>query len=803
MCDICAVVRPYDPECPYTGIAALAAQLAQERLDQLESLGIEIADAAALFGDPTAQFQTLPFDPWEGIEFPEGDPTGFAPFYDIPSGPSTWVYIGPGARLNAEISWLGDTDWFGMQLQQGMTYQISLTSLPFFGLGNPQLYLFDNNANLLLIDDNSGGGLNSLLTFTATRTGVYFTAATGFGGNGSTTGGYQITLAQVNFAADIVGDTRPTSTRIEVNQPVTGTIDFIGDGDMFRVRVEKGKSYYIVLDSLATSSNPLGDPLVQLYDNQGNLLGENDDNGITRNSFLAFDGTRNGDVFVRALGAGNTTGDFRLSVVEFVPPPAPDPLDSLDWGVQFNKSTIRYYFAGIGESVMGETTDSAWNDYEKGQATAALNEFAQISNLTFRQVNNRNNADFVLGKGFLNSGLSGKMAPQDPAYAAIAGEGWFNTNSIFWSSQPGGFLEVGAYGYSNFVHEMGHGLGLSHPHDNGGTSTIFPGVRGSGDFGTLNMNQEIWTVMSYNKGWQTGPAGGSNTNAFGIAMGPMAFDIAVIQEKYGANMNWATGNDTYTLVSTNGTGTGYKAIWDAGGRDAIIHNGSAAANIDLRPATLKFEEGGGGFVSYVAGIFGGFTIANGVVIEDGRGGSGADTITGNSAANVLRGNDGRDVLSGLGGKDTLFGGNGNDTLNGGGGDDTLNGGNGNDMLYGGVGADLLVGGNGADSLYGGTGDDTLDGGAGRDLMVGGAGADTFVFRAGYKADRIQDFDPAQNDMLLLSTDLWSGTLTRWQVVNRFAEVVGNDTVFDFGDGDVLTLLGVDTTAGLQHHILFA
>lgn len=765
MCGICAALRPYDPDCPYTGTAALAAQ---DKLNQLQELGIEIADAAVLFGDPIAQAQALPFDPWAGIEFPEADPVGFAPFFDIPSGPGTNVYISPGARLNAEISWLGDTDWFGMQLQQGQTYQISLTSLPFFGLGNPQLYLFDNNANLLLIDDNSGGGLNSLLTVTATRTGVYFVAATGFGGGGSTTGGYQITLAQVNFAADTVGNTRATAAQAQVNVPVTGTIDFIGDGDLFRVRLEKGKHYYAVLDSLLTSSNPLGDPKIQLLDNQGNLLGENDDNGITRNSFLSFEATRTGDVFVRAMGAGNTTGDFRLSIVEFTPPPAPDPLDGIDWNVKFNKTHITYYFAGIGESVMGETTDSNWTAYERGQATAALNEFSKISALTFQQVNTRANADFVLGKGFLNSGLSGKMAPQDPEFiGSTAGQGWFNTNANFWSNQAGGLLEAGAYGYSNFVHEMGHGLGLSHPHDNGGGSSIFSGVTSSGSFGHFNLNQEIWTVMSYNKGWQTGPNGGSGTNAFGIAMGPMAFDIAVIQAKYGANMTWATGNDTYTLFTANGTGTGYRAIWDAGGNDTIAHGGTAAATIDLRPATLLFEEGGGGFVSYVAGVIGGFTIANGVMIENALGGGGADSITGNNGINLLRGNGGNDTLSGL------------------------------------VGNDKLFGGGGADLLDGGHGKDRLDGGKGRDTLTGGNGADTFVFADGYGADRITDFSGAQGDRLLLNPNLWTGSLTAVQVVNQFAGVVNGHTIMDFGGGDILTLRSFTNLAALDDFILFA
>lgn len=764
MCGICSSLRPFDPECVYDPIEAALAQYRESQ---------------------------QPFDPAT---------IAFFPTYDIPGNASTFVYLSPGTPMQAEISWLGDTDWFGMQLQQGRTYQVSLTSLFFGGLGDPLLYLLDNNSNVLLVDDNSGDGVSAVLTFTATRTGVYFAAATGFGGNGSTTGGYQIAMIEANFAADTVGDTNGTAVRVQFDTQIAGTIDYFGDVDMYRVRVEKGASYFVTVDSWLLSATPLGDPRIEIVDRDGNILAQNDNNGINLNAAVVFQADTTGDVFIRVSGARNTAGDFLMNVIEF---PPPDLLDALDWGVKFNKNVIRYYFAGVGESVMQETTDRAWTAYEKGQAAAALNEYSQIANLTFRQVNNRDNADFVLGKGFLDSGLSGKMAPQDPAFASIMGQGWFNWNPNFWSNKAGGLLEAGSYGYSNFVHEFGHGLGLAHPHDDGGTSSVFPGVTGAGDRGDLNMNQEIWTVMSYNKGWQTGPGGGSGTNGYGIVMGPMALDIAVIQAKYGANMEFATGNDVYTLVNSNGTGTGYKAIWDAGGTDRIVHSGPLSATIDLRPATLQFELGGGGYVSHVTGVYGGFTIANGVVIENAFGGGGADTITGNSAANVLRGNAGRDEISGLAGKDKLFGGGGNDTLNGDGGNDTLDGGTGNDTLTGAAGNDVLFGGAGNDTLNGGGGSDTLDGGAGRDLLIGGAGADTFVFSRGYGADRIRDFSLAQNDMLLFSADLWSGTPNARQVVNRFAEVAGGDIVFDFGQGDTLTLLGINDTAGLHNHILFA
>ena len=78
---------------------------------------------------------------------------------------------------------------------------------------------------------------------------------------------------------------------------------------------------------------------------------------------------------------------------------------------------------------------------------------------------------------------------------------------------------------------------------------------------------------------------------------------------------------------------------------------------------------------------GGYSIANGVVIENAKGGAKGDLLIGNTANNMLEGN---------GGKDALFGFDGNDTLKGGADDDEMTGGDGNDRLEGGAGTDVAI-----------------------------------------------------------------------------------------------------------------
>lgn len=339
------------------------------------------------------------------------------------------------------------------------------------------------------------------------------------------------------------------------------------------------------------------------------------------------------------------------------------------------------------------------------------------------------------------------------------------------------------------IHEFGHGHGLAHPHDNGGRSGIMRGVDAEGagvadyTLGDFNLNQAVFTMMSYEDGWQSSPYGNAKTDVgYGYLGGLMAFDIAAIQDKYGVNEETGRGNDVYLLKDVNAPGTFFESIWDVGGRDLIAYDGARDATIDLRPATLRYEVGGGGYVSYATGIFGGFTIANGVTIENARGGSGNDTLIGNAANNVLTGGLGNDLLEGGAGNDTLLGGAGNDTASyslafsavtvrlglggfqdtGGAGSDRLVGVENligsafDDQLTGDARNNRLTGGAGDDLLRGMDGNDILVGDAGIDRLLGGAGADRFVFddddsgatRA--TADRIFDFSHADRDRIDLS-----------------------------------------------------
>ncbi|SLN68519.1 Hemolysin, chromosomal [Limimaricola soesokkakensis] len=181
-----------------------------------------------------------------------------------------------------------------------------------------------------------------------------------------------------------------------------------------------------------------------------------------------------------------------------------------------------------------------------------------------------------------------------------------------------------------------------------------------------------------------------------------------------------------------------------------------------------------------------------------KGQGGADRLHGGSGADRLFGGAGADQLKGKGGADRLSGGAGHDALGGGADADRLVGGAGNDHLAGGAGDDALIGGRGTDQLFGGKGADELRGGTGADRLSGGGGSDRFVFETG--RDRIIDLQ--DRDRIMLDAGLWHGDLSPSQVVTRFAEKQGADTLFDFGGGDSLRVEDVARPASLIDQIEF-
>ncbi|WP_282607709.1 spondin domain-containing protein [Pelagibius sp. Alg239-R121] len=87
------------------------------------------------------------------------------------------------------------------------------------------------------------------------------------------------------------------------------------------------------------------------------------------------------------------------------------------------------------------------------------------------------------------------------------------------------------------------------------------------------------------------------------------------------------------------------------------------------------------------------------------------------------------------------------------------------------------------------GADILNGGAGNDSLEGGGGRDTFVFQQGTGSDTVLDFDTfvETGDFI----DVSDFNFADGDAVIAAAQQDGDNTVIDLGNGDQITLIGVD------------
>ena len=209
-------------------------------------------------------------------------------------------------------------------------------------------------------------------------------------------------------------------------------------------------------------------------------------------------------------------------------------LDSLIAGCGWSGSSISYTFNGGGyASFYGNVFFGySWTQNGINAFTSAFNTYSTFCNLTFVNSGLNNvsanmglwsvdNATATLFVG--NGALGGFYFPDGTLTGYPQLPGGFNWQTTTWNN-----LTPGSDGYITILHEIGHALGLAHPHDGGNENdkTKFSGVSSTYDLGTYKLNQQIFTIMSYNRGWNVQPSGTAN---YGESITPMAFDIAALQ----------------------------------------------------------------------------------------------------------------------------------------------------------------------------------------------------------------------------------------------------------------------------------
>lgn len=240
-----------------------------------------------------------------------GDYTLSATLVSIPEDePSTDG--GAAGQYTGSIDYSGDNDRYLVALEAGTTYTINLAgeSSNSGTLSDPLVQLLDENFTLIRSNDDGGIGLDSELEYTAVHSGNYYVVANDYD---SSVGSYILDIT-ANSNVDTVPDNISSSFQITEGQQLAGNIDFENDADWYAITLSEGIQYAISLTGSSANGSALSDPLLELYDFQGDFVIADDDGGSGLNSDMLYLPTSSGTYYIAANGYDSETGNYLLQV---------------------------------------------------------------------------------------------------------------------------------------------------------------------------------------------------------------------------------------------------------------------------------------------------------------------------------------------------------------------------------------------------------------------------------------------------------------------------------------------------------
>lgn len=463
-------------------------------------------------------------------------------------------------------------------------------------------------------------------------------------------------------------------SNINIGATATAHISLKGRGE-YTVFVPAGK--IVEVDARVVKNEGNFQPKVEVYDEASKFkaIDINEDSNGTASVYVG--GKTDATYNIRVSDWGDDgSGDYSIAVKNASPPPLNEAIDTGTTIRSFNPSgatKVVFSFEAGGQTIKdrdGNFVTIDWTAEQRTQIQKAMASISAVADIEFVAATGSQDSHIKFHAGSLQNFSNGGTFTATLGLPGTenAGVGLFNVKSRGWGD---GHLNEGSFAFQTIIHEILHGLGLAHPHDQTGASSIMPGVTGPRDKGLFDLNQDVNTVMSYNSYIHPVKSDGIPVDvSYGFATGPMALDIAVLQKKYGENVNHESGRNLYKLEDYQGK---LASIWDAGGFNSILTDSGRDAVIDLRPAELDYKEHGGGYLSSLAGLSGGFTIAQGTKIYNVLTGEGNHRVTGNDLNNAIVTSSGNDIIEGGRGNDILDGAAGADTFvfNVGDGHDTI------------------------------------------------------------------------------------------------------------------------------------
>jgi hypothetical protein len=259
-----------------------------------------------------------------------------APRDGVAAATNTRGRIREGDSVSGVLDFVGDHDWYRIRLTEGESYRFRLSGGDGEGaLADPMLRVHGSDGAELALDDDGGGGLNSLVEFTAPSTDNFYVDAGAFADSG--VGTYTLTA----IAGDIPADASTDVTLSADGDYRDGVLSPSGDRDWYRVDLTEGQIFRVSLVGQPSGVGALDDPYLAIHGPNGEALAADDDGGEGLNSLLEFQAGPEGPYYIEVRGfSEDAQGGYSLALAGGEIGSTPDTADAVSANGEGRSSVI-------------------------------------------------------------------------------------------------------------------------------------------------------------------------------------------------------------------------------------------------------------------------------------------------------------------------------------------------------------------------------------------------------------------------------------------------------------------------------